>query len=81
MFVDGLELMIALKHMLKVDRIRILAYILYAYGFPLLIVILSIILSNNEDHSNKKYVLIYFRKKDLIHRLHKRIFEGRCTIE
>ncbi|CAM4872882.1 unnamed protein product [Rotaria socialis] len=51
MFIDAIELVIALKHMLKLDRIRILAYILYAYGFPLLIVILSIVLSTNEHHS------------------------------
>ncbi len=57
MFVDGLELIIALKHLFKIDRIRILAYALYAYGFPLLIVILSISLSTQEQHSKKQYVL------------------------
>ncbi|CAF1306566.1 unnamed protein product [Rotaria sordida] len=53
MFVDGIELIIALKHVLKIDRIRILAYSLYAYGFPLLIVILAIGLSTHEHYSNK----------------------------
>ncbi len=58
MFVDGIELIIALKHLFKIDRIRIIAYALYAYGFPLLILILSISLSNNSYYSNKQYVLI-----------------------
>ncbi|CAF1549584.1 unnamed protein product [Rotaria sp. Silwood1] len=53
MFIDGIELIIALKHTLKIDRIRILAYSLYAYGFPLLIVILSLVLSTHEYYSNK----------------------------
>ncbi|CAF3234227.1 unnamed protein product [Rotaria sp. Silwood2] len=56
MFVDGIELIIALKHTLKIDRIRIFAYSLYAYGFPLLIVILSVVLSTHEHYSNKQYV-------------------------
>ncbi|UJR09628.1 hypothetical protein I4U23_013862 [Adineta vaga] len=47
MFVDGIELIIALKHAFKIDRIRIIAYAFYAYGFPLLIVVLSISLSNH----------------------------------
>ena len=59
MFVDGMELTIALKYVLKIDRIRILAYSLYAYGFPLLIVILSLSLLIQEDSFAKKYVLIY----------------------
>lgn len=45
MFVDGIELLIALKHVFKIDRIRLIAYSLYSYGFPLLIVFLSITLS------------------------------------
>jgi hypothetical protein len=57
MFVDGIELIIALKHLFKIDRIRILAYALYAYGFPVLIVILSISLSTHDYYSNKQYVL------------------------
>ncbi len=54
MFVDGIELIIALKHCFKLDRIRILAYSLYSYGFPLLITILSISLST----SDKQYVIL-----------------------
>ena len=57
MFVDGMELIIALKYVLKIDRIRILAYSLYAYGFPLLIVILSMSLATQEHYFDKKYVL------------------------
>jgi len=57
MFVDGIELIIALKNLFKIDRIRILAYALYSYGFPLLIVILSISLSNHSYYQNKQYVL------------------------
>ncbi|CAF1110908.1 unnamed protein product, partial [Adineta ricciae] len=53
MFVDDIELIIALKHAFKVDRIRIIAYAFYSYGFPLLIVILSISLSNHGHVSNK----------------------------
>ncbi|CAF1294791.1 unnamed protein product [Adineta steineri] len=53
MFVDGIELIIALKHDFKIDRIRILAYSIYAYGFPLLIVILSISLSSHGLDTSK----------------------------
>ena len=59
MFVDGIELLIALKNDFKIDRIRILAYSLYAYGFPLLIVILSVCLSNHGHYSSKKYVFMW----------------------
>jgi hypothetical protein len=60
MFVYGIELIIALKNVFKIDRIRILAYSLYAYGFPLLIVILSISLSNHGYYSSKQYVSIEY---------------------
>jgi hypothetical protein len=48
MFVDSIELYIAIKQTFKIDRIRLIAYSFYSYGFPLLIIFLSIILSNNE---------------------------------
>jgi hypothetical protein len=52
MFVDGIELSIALKHVFKIDRIRLIAYSLYSYGFPLLIVFLSITLSAAKDEND-----------------------------
>ena len=54
LFVDGIELLIALKHLFKIDRIRIIAYAFYAYGFPLLITILSISLSNHGFYSDQQ---------------------------
>jgi hypothetical protein len=54
MFVDGIELLIALKQVFKIDRIRLLAYSLYSYGFPLLTVCLSILFSpQNVNHLTK----------------------------
>ena len=44
-FVDGIELLLAMKHPFKIDRIRLIAYSLYSYGFPLLVVFLSLIIS------------------------------------
>ncbi|CAF0770589.1 unnamed protein product [Rotaria sordida] len=55
MFVDGIELLIALKHVFKIDRIRLMAYSIYSYGFPLLIVFLSIILSTKNKNSSSSY--------------------------
>ncbi|CAF1118189.1 unnamed protein product [Adineta steineri] len=55
MFVDGIELLIALKHVFKIDRIRLLAYSLYSYGFPLLIVFLSITLSAKNETDLNQY--------------------------
>ncbi|CAF1267055.1 unnamed protein product [Adineta ricciae] len=55
MFVDGIELLIALKHVFKIDRIRLIAYSLYSYGFPLLIVFLSISLSAKLDNESNQY--------------------------
>ncbi|CAF4574194.1 unnamed protein product, partial [Rotaria sp. Silwood2] len=52
MFVDSIELLIALKHVFKIDRIRLIAYSIYSYGFPLLIVFLSIVLSTKNKHSS-----------------------------
>ena len=54
MFVDGIELILALKHALKLDRIRLFAYTVYAYGFPLLIAILSMVLSTDDDQSSQQ---------------------------
>ena len=54
MFVDGIELLIAIKHDFKIDRIRLLAYSIYSYGFPLLIVILSVILSTKNGNGLSK---------------------------
>jgi len=54
MFIDGIELLIALKHVFKIDRIRLIAYSLYSYGFPLLFVFLSIILSSKTENSSNK---------------------------
>ncbi|CAF5215559.1 unnamed protein product, partial [Rotaria magnacalcarata] len=50
MFVDGIELLIALKHVFKIDRIRLIAYSIYSYGFPLLVVFLSTILSTKTKY-------------------------------
>jgi hypothetical protein len=54
MFVDGIELLIALKHVYKIDRIRLIAYALYSYGFPLLILFLSITLSTKNENGWSK---------------------------
>ncbi len=54
MFIDGIELLIALKHVFKIDRIRLIAYSLYSYGFPLLFVFLSITLSSKTENSSNK---------------------------
>jgi hypothetical protein len=54
MFVDGIELLIALKHVFKLDRIRILAYTLYSYGFPLLTILISIAFSAKNGNSSTK---------------------------
>ncbi len=54
MFVDGIELLIALKHVYKIDRIRLIAYALYSYGFPLLILFLSITLSTKNENNWSK---------------------------
>lgn len=57
MFIDGIELLIALKHVFKIDRIRLIAYSLYSYGFPLLFVFLSSTLSvKNGNGLNQLYV-------------------------
>ena len=42
MFVDEIELILACKHLFKLDRFRLIGYAFYAYGFPFLIVLLSI---------------------------------------
>lgn len=56
MFIDGIELLIALKHVFKIDRIRLIAYSLYSYGFPLLFVFLSSTISvKNGNILNKLY--------------------------
>ncbi|CAF3196963.1 unnamed protein product, partial [Rotaria sp. Silwood2] len=61
MCVDSIELLIALKHVFKIDRIRLIAYSIYSYGFPLLIVFLSIVLSTKNKHSSTtKYVFSRF---------------------
>jgi hypothetical protein len=54
MFVDGIELLIALKHLFKIDRIRILAYSLYSYGFPLLIILISLTFSTKNGNDSTK---------------------------
>jgi hypothetical protein len=51
MFVDGIELFIALTHVFKIDRIRLIAYSVYSYGFPLLFIFLSITLSAKNENS------------------------------
>lgn len=51
-FVESLELMINLKYPLKIDRIRLWAYGIYAYAFPLLIVILCLVLSRNSSEDD-----------------------------
>ncbi|CAF1553969.1 unnamed protein product [Rotaria magnacalcarata] len=55
MFVDGIELLIALKHVFKIDRIRLIAYSIYSYGFPLLVVFLSTILSTKTKYGLSAY--------------------------
>jgi len=63
MFIDGIELFIALKHVFKIDRIRLIAYSLYSYGFPLLFVILSIMLSVKDRNGlSQLYVFEYLQK-------------------
>jgi hypothetical protein len=63
MFIDGIELFIALKHVFKIDRIRLIAYSLYSYGFPLLFVILSIMLSVKDGNGlSQLYVFEYLQK-------------------
>lgn len=51
LFVDGIELLLTIKHPIKIDRLRLFVYSLYSYGFPLLIVSLSI--SIFSDYSNE----------------------------
>ena len=65
MFADGIELIIALKYSLKADRTRFCAYSLYAYGFPFLIVVLSLSLSNNvQTHRDQQWVSIKIKQSE-----------------
>ena len=50
MFVDGIELLIAVQHVFQIDRIRLIAYAIYSYGLPLLIIVLSIAFSSNTSN-------------------------------
>lgn len=62
-----------MKHLFKIDRIRIIAYALYAYGFPLLITVLSISLSNHGYFSNQQYVEMIKTKREIVHRKYIRV--------
>ncbi|CAF1281408.1 unnamed protein product [Rotaria sp. Silwood1] len=55
MFIDGVELLFALKHVFKIDRIRLITYSIYSYGFPLIIVFLSIVLSTKNKNISSTY--------------------------
>lgn len=54
MFVDGIELFIGMKHVFHIDRIRLLAYSIYSYAFPLLIIVLSMTFSSKNSHGFSK---------------------------
>ncbi|CAF1427574.1 unnamed protein product, partial [Didymodactylos carnosus] len=41
MFVDGIELLLALRHVFKIEKSRVMVYYLYSYGVPLIIVMIS----------------------------------------